>query len=85
MCSLPWNQDTPFGYFCEICLGIFWSEDYFIANGTLLLLFISMSWHHRAFYEIFQQSVQKAEEYVSDQQKLDAFCKIVCFHNSVKG
>lgn len=81
---LPWDQETLFGYICEIVLSLVCIEAYLLFNGALLLLFISMCLHHRTFNKMFQYSLQKLDH--DDNQRNDRLfiCKQIRFHISVK-
>lgn len=83
--SLPWNQSDLLGYFFEICFGLYNFEAYFIASGALLLLFISICWHHQAFYKMIQHTANKLE--LPDQNRNDKdqiIRKLITFHISAK-
>lgn len=54
---LLWNQSTPLGYSGEICVYLVFVVPYFIIQGVFFLIFISMSFHHQAFYEMFRHLV----------------------------
>lgn len=75
--SLPWAQDTLIGYIgttiYEILLGI----TYFIANGSLLLLFISICLHHEAFFKMFQHLLRKLETPDKHRNDTKYLCKII--------
>lgn len=78
--SLPWNQHTLIGYFGETFATLLIGEAYGIANGSLLLLFVSLCMHHQAFYQMFQYSTSKLESRNAQEQ----LCKLIRFHSSVK-
>lgn len=81
---LPWNQQTAYGYFWEICFSILASLHFLISNAAVLIFFISMCLHHRAFYQIFQQSVGKLE--YCDKYRNDSkfICELVRYFVLVK-
>lgn len=81
---LPWNLQTPRGYIGEILFSIGVCEAYLAFNGTILLMFVSICWHHRAFYKIFQNSLQKFDESVEKQNPKKILSELVSFHNSAK-
>lgn len=60
--SLPWNQSTALGYVGELCHSLPIGTDFFSVIGTFLLLFISMSQHHQAFYNMFKHTVDKLKQ-----------------------
>lgn len=80
--SLPWNQDTFFGYVGEILYSLFGGGAFLFVNGSLLLLFISIYFHHVAFAEIFRRSLkQKTDENKIDNEFL---CKLIQFNITVR-
>lgn len=78
--SLPWNQTTFVGYFLEICFGNLAILTYMLANGAVLLLFMSMCIHHRAFFKMFKQFIYEAKR-CDDKQFL---CKLMQLNISAK-
>lgn len=57
-----------------------------IANGTILLLFISMCLHHRAFYKMMKNSIDKLNQKSNDEIRCDEkFLRdLIQFHISSK-
>lgn len=82
--SLPWMQETTIGYFGEMCICMIAIDDFYIVSGILLLLFISMSFHHCAFREIYQHSVQKLESTKRGEEKTQTWNELIEFHNLAK-
>lgn len=82
--SLPWNQETLFGYFGEILTIVVTGEGYILTNGAVLLLFISLCMHFRAFFEIFQHSMKKLEHPDQKQNYKQILCEIIRSHNLAK-
>lgn len=84
--SLPWDQSTLWGYFGEICLIIPIFLAYMIPNNALLMMFTSMCYYHRGFYQIFQHTVDKLATEVSAKNENceKTICKLIRFHISVK-
>lgn len=82
--SLPWDHRTPLGYFGELLIGKIMGKSNMLANGSMLLLFISICWHHQAFSQIFRHSVQNWS--ISDKNRNDAqiLCDLIRFHISGK-
>lgn len=78
--SLPWNQTTFVGYFCEICFGNAAILTYMIANGAVLLLFMSMCIHHRAFFKMFKQFIYETKRH--DNKRF--LCKLIQLNISAK-
>lgn len=80
---LPWNQSTPLGYFGETCYSVLTCESYLIVNGAIMLLFVSLAWHHHAFYKMFQISLSDLEHSNGgdDTHKMH---DLIRFHNMVK-
>lgn len=54
---LPWNQNTLVGYCAEIFSTVIILMGYFLENGILLILFLSMCFHHQTFYEMFNHLI----------------------------
>lgn len=82
--SLPWDQETPLGYFGEICISMICIEAYLLDNGALVLLFISMCLHHQAFYKMFQHSLLKLNRPDKNRNDKKHICNLIRFHISVK-
>lgn len=81
---LPWNQNTLYGYIGEILFTYFSCESYLFVNGPIVVLFVSMCLHHRAFYEMFNYSLHEMD--VPNKKKNDKLelWKIIQFQNLVK-
>lgn len=47
------------GYFYEACYSIIVGQAFLIANGTLVIFFVSICFHHQAFYRMFNRSIDK--------------------------
>lgn len=52
--SLPRDKSTLFGYSMHVFFSVVCCEAYFIANGSLLVLFISICLYHQTFYKKFR-------------------------------
>lgn len=81
--SLPWNQNTPIGYITTMVYSISSSESYFLLNGSILLLFISMCLHHRAFYRRFEYSLDNLDNLNQKTNSNQEFSELIDFHNSI--
>lgn len=81
--SLPWNQTTYWGYAGEIGVDTMVTVGYIIANGTLLLFFISMCIYHGAFYRLFGHFVDKLDSN-NGKIKEEKLCDLIRFHISTK-
>lgn len=85
--SLPWNQSTPYGYLAEANFIILTNQIYFVFNGALLLLFVSLCLQYQAFGEIFQYLMEKFEKN-SKKTQFDDHRNILCdamnFQSSVR-
>lgn len=80
----PWNQETAIGYLYEICYDLIIVEIYWVCNGSLLVLFVSICLHFQAFYEMFEQmtnnqfnSTEDFQNYQQSIQKLHLFQKSI--------
>lgn len=83
--SLPWNQTTAIGYFGETCLEAMIGYALATSSGSLLIFFISMCLHHRAFRKMFDHSLQKFNRSVKKKPESAKFlCNLIRFHISVK-
>lgn len=82
--SLPFDQRTPFGYWGMIFFCANMGNSYLSLNASILLLYISISWHHRAFYERFRDSVVKLDERHDKQKTTFILCEMIRFHIRVK-
>lgn len=82
--SLPWDTTTLTGYIGEIIFDINLAEAFYIATGVLLLLFMSICLHHRAFYKRFQHSLRALDQ-PNEIENIDKFiCDLIRFHISIK-
>lgn len=81
---LPWNQDSLFGLFGELCFSVLYGVTYCIISGSLSLLFISISLHHLAFCEMFRHSVRKLNIPDKSRNNAQFLCNVIRFHRSVK-
>lgn len=82
--SLPWDQSTPWGYFGETCFNILLAISYLIFNGPILMLFIFIALHFRAFYEMFRHSLQELDQSKGNGNKKRILIKLIRFHVSAK-
>lgn len=80
--SLPWDQTTAIGYIGEVCFQIMMGEGYLFSNGALLLLLISMCWHHQAFYKMFRHFVCEIDS--KEKNAKLKLCELVRFHILVR-
>lgn len=83
--SLPWNRTTPIGYLVYGCSFVAVIEGYFLANGALLILFVSICVHHEAFYEQFQYVIGKLDKDDAKRNNERVLCDLIRFHNITKG
>lgn len=74
-----WNQTTYFGYFGEVISLSLGAGTYLIASGAVMLLFISVCLHHRAFFKIFEHTIDTLKQ--CDKKSL---CDLIRFHVTVK-
>lgn len=68
-CRLPWDQRTELGYFGEIVVSVLASNNYIFFNGLFLLLFVSLCFHHRAFYQMVEHSFHVLQR--SNSRRID--------------
>lgn len=77
--SLPVDQSKLFGYIVEICSTMLCGEAFYDVNGSVLVLFISMCFHHQAFANIFKYSTDKLNECNQKQKAEQIICDLVRF------
>ena len=80
---LPWNQQTPIGLLCEFMVQFAVAESYWINCGSILLLFISINLHNRAFFEMFRHLLQTLD-WANERNEQHLLHELIHFHNSVK-
>lgn len=81
---LPWDQETFIGYIAEIICIVVTDEGYLLTSGSILLLYISMCLHHRAFYEMFRHLLRTREHQNRVKNQLEWIYDVIRFHSSVK-
>lgn len=82
--SLPWDQQTPVGYFGEIIIAIALPEIFSVVLQMLLLLFISVCLHYFAFGEMFQEFVTEVDISSESHGQRESVRKLIAFHNQIK-
>lgn len=82
--SLPWDQQNAIGYFCKMVFDFLVGETYLIVNGGVLLLFVSISMHHRAFYNIFEHSLRQLGDPNRSRNDVELLRHLINFHILVK-
>lgn len=81
---MPWDHTTPLGYTGEILFGALLSEAYLIGNGSILMLFVCMCLHHKAFFKMFEQMVHKLDLVDRGLEAKNRLCEIIQFYVSAK-
>lgn len=81
---MPWDYHTPLGYSGEVIYGVLLSEAYLIGNGSILMLFVCMCLHHKAFYRIFRDYTRKLDHICGELQAKNHFHETIQFYVSVK-
>lgn len=84
--SLPWNQATTnmVGYIFEMIFVMMIALSYLLVNGSFLLLFVSICFHHRAFHEMFEHSTKQLGKFGESRNDLERLCRLVQFHTTIK-
>lgn len=59
-------------------------DAYYITHGSILLLFISICWHHQAFEQIIWQMMNQFNHLETDRNYKKSICQIIQFHITVK-
>lgn len=81
---MPWNRETPLGYAGEIIYFLWTAEGYIFVNAAIVLLFVAICLHHRAFYEMYCYELNKlncVDKHRNNQQFLS---DLIEFHISFK-
>lgn len=73
---------TQLGYFVEVLYQMAAADAYYIAHGSILLLFISICWHHQAFEQMIRHSMEKFD--LLENHHKEPICKVIRFHVTVK-
>lgn len=81
---MPFNQSTLVGYVLQVAYTINFSEMYYIANATFLILFITICLHNQAFYKMFRHSLQKLDQTNQDRNVQKILCDLIHFHITTK-
>lgn len=55
-----------------------------ITNGTILLLFIAMCLHHRAFYKMYAHSLRELDHVDEKRNDRIVLCELIEFHGMAK-
>lgn len=81
---MPWNQTTFWGYFAEIGVDCFFAMSYLIANGTILIFYLSICIHLKEFYEIFKSSIEKWNTLNRNYDDFKFMADLIRFHASIR-
>lgn len=68
----------------ELCVSIAGGGTCCLVYGTLLKVYISICFHHQAFYEIFSHLVRKFDRLDENQNRQKNICELVRFHSVAK-
>lgn len=68
----------------ELCVSIAGGGTCSIIFGTLLIVYISICFHHQAFYEIYSHLVRKFDRLELNQNRQKNICELVRFHVMAK-
>lgn len=83
--SLPWNQDTVFGYFAEMLFMTDLFTIYLVVFGSISLLLVSLCIHYQAFCDMLKHMIDKCERshnYPGNDEQF--ICDIIRFHLTAK-
>lgn len=83
-CSVPWDETTLLGYIAEENFVCYCGTTFMVASGVTLLLFISICFHLRAFYEMFDFSIYEWNHLDMHENDEEFILKLVRFHVLVK-
>lgn len=81
---LPFNQSTYWGYFGETTFNTITCGAFFIVNGTVMVLFISICLYHKAFYEVFEHSLKNLDSRSKVRRSESIICGIIRFRSSTQ-
>lgn len=84
-CSLPWNQESFFGYVGEIFVDVIICGTFVILYGQFSLLFISLCIHFFTFNEMFASFVKEVDNSADEMNKTELIRKLIEFHIDIKG
>lgn len=82
--SLPWNQQTPIGYFYELIFDFIVATSYIFASNLMFIVFISICWFYPAFYKKFQYFVHKMDQTKNNRHEKELLFNLIRFHVKVK-
>lgn len=83
--SLPWNQDSIFGYVGEIFAVILTFNVLTISAGQLFMIFISICIHFFTFNEMFASFVDELGNATKEKKTTASIQKLIEFHTNIKG
>lgn len=81
--SLPWSQETFFGYVGLIMFGVLANGTYTLVNTVCLTFFIGICKFHGGFSEFYRYLVEKLDKLPNKSIDLHLW-KIIRFQISVK-
>lgn len=81
---LPWNQSTYIGYVDEMSFSIFTTQAYFLVDGVVMLLFISICLCYQSFYKMLKNSIRMRNQFDGNRFDHKFLCDLIRFHISVK-
>lgn len=81
---MPWNQQTPSGYFYELIFDFIVASSYLFSSNFMFIVFISICWFYPAFSKKFQYFVRKIDQCKDNQRKKVLLCNLIRFHVMVK-
>lgn len=81
---MSWDYHTPSGYAGGILFGIMQSEAYLLGNGSILMLFVCICLHHKAFFRMFEHTVKQLDETFQERDPTIQLCEIIKLHISIK-
>lgn len=84
-CSLPWNQESIFGYIGEIVADIVIFNFAVAVAAQLFLLFISLCAHFITFNKMFASFVNEMDNSADVKSEVEMIRKLIEFHMDIKG
>lgn len=83
--SLPWNQRALFGWITEVFFSAIALASYLLVNVAFLTLFGSLCEYHRAFYQMFQDQMNRMDELHQNNDIKQQLHQSILHHGSVQG
>ena len=81
---LPWNQETLIGYIAETGVCTIDFGFYLLLNGTVLMLFVSLTWILQSFSKMYRHTANKLNKSDANQNDEEILCNMIDFQNMTR-